>query len=378
MSTRASESFTDPKTEEDSSPESSSENYTPESNSSHKKPISERKIQANRNNSRRSTGPRTERGKRAASRNAVKYGFFAREVVITDGNGAESVEEFRELGQTLWEHYLPVGIVEQFLVEKILSCCWRGARVLRCENGEIRKQTDSFAMEQIHRNSDKVNRALTLAMTETSPYRPRNPTDQKMSTMERLSATQAAQRDLQEHASGLFYLRELLEMAKSEIVSNGHLSKKVATKIYLAYNLQNLLLVIAASALEAPSAKKTEPEPSTKKAEPAPSTTKAEPAPSTDVRNKQTDNDRAVFLALIDHELAVISAREECVEEREERELDAESRRLSLPPADVIDKLDRHEAHLERQLYRAMDQLEGLQRQRKGENVPPPFKIKLE
>ena len=50
---------------------------------------------------------------------------------------------------------------------------------------------------------------------------------------------------------------------------------------------------------------------------------------------------------------------------------------FSLPPADATDKLLRYEAHLDRQLYRAMDQLERLQRRRKGENVLPPFTINL-
>ena len=35
-------------------------------------------------------------------------------------------------------------------------------------------------------------------------------------------------------------------------------------------------------------------------------------------------------------------------------------------------------ADLDRQLYRAMDQLERRQRQRRGENVPPPLNAKLE
>jgi hypothetical protein len=45
-----------------------------------KRPISERKILANRKNSLRSTGPRTPRGKSTASRNSIKHGLLAREV----------------------------------------------------------------------------------------------------------------------------------------------------------------------------------------------------------------------------------------------------------------------------------------------------------
>ena len=45
-----------------------------------KHPISERKVQANRANAKRSTGPRTEVGKAASRRNALKHGIFSRSV----------------------------------------------------------------------------------------------------------------------------------------------------------------------------------------------------------------------------------------------------------------------------------------------------------
>jgi hypothetical protein len=57
--------------------------------------------------------------------------------------------------------------------------------------------------------------------------------------------------------------------------------------------------------------------------------------------------------------------------------VDAERRSFSLPAVDATDKLLRYEAHLDRQLYRAMDQLERLQRQGRVENVPPPLSINL-
>src|ERR1035438_1770948 len=56
-------------------------------NLSRKRPASERRIQANRLNALRSTGPTTARGKRTVARNAIKHGFLAREVVITAGDG---------------------------------------------------------------------------------------------------------------------------------------------------------------------------------------------------------------------------------------------------------------------------------------------------
>ena len=50
-----------------------------------KRPISARKLQANRNNAKRSTGPRSERGKAASCRNALKHGILSCSVDSPDG-----------------------------------------------------------------------------------------------------------------------------------------------------------------------------------------------------------------------------------------------------------------------------------------------------
>jgi len=45
-----------------------------------RRPISERKLQANRANAKRSTGPRTEAGKAASRKNALKHGILSRSI----------------------------------------------------------------------------------------------------------------------------------------------------------------------------------------------------------------------------------------------------------------------------------------------------------
>ena len=112
-------------------------------NSTRKRPVSERRIQANRRNALRSTGPKTARGKRTVSRNAIKHGFLAREVVITAGDGAENLKEFHTLVEGLGKCYEPVGVIEETLVQTIATCLWRKARVIRAENGEIRERLDT-------------------------------------------------------------------------------------------------------------------------------------------------------------------------------------------------------------------------------------------
>lgn len=93
---------------------------------------------------------------------------------------------------------------------------------------------------------------------------------------------------------------------------------------------------------------------------------------------QQTNKEREDLVAFIDSSLERISAFKKHATERQDLAMDAEARSFSLPPADATDKLLRYEAHLDRQLYRAMDQLERLQRGRRGENVPPPLNINLE
>ena len=79
-----------------------------------KRPASEtQRIQANRRNALRSTGPTTARGKRTVARNAIKHGVLAREVVITAGDGKEDLNEFHDIIERLCEQYQPVGVVEE-------------------------------------------------------------------------------------------------------------------------------------------------------------------------------------------------------------------------------------------------------------------------
>jgi len=64
-------------------------------------------------------------------------------------------------------------------------------------------------------------------------------------------------------------------------------------------------------------------------------------------------------------------------EEHERNEESARQAAAVLPSPEVLDKIRRYETKLERQLYRAMNQLERLQRQRLGESIPPPVSLEV-
>jgi hypothetical protein len=77
------------------------------------KAVTAKKVEANRRNAERSTGPQTDRGKLAARFNAVTLGLFAKHVVIPvcDGHGSE--REFRRLLDDLQQEFLPLGTFEE-------------------------------------------------------------------------------------------------------------------------------------------------------------------------------------------------------------------------------------------------------------------------
>ena len=78
-------------------------------------------------------------------------------------------------------------------------------------------------------------------------------------------------------------------------------------------------------------------------------------------------------LAYIDKKQHFISWHQPECEEHEEKEEEARQAAAVLPSLEVLDKIMRYETRLERQMYRAMIQLERLQRMRLGEAVPPPL-----
>jgi CRISPR/Cas system-associated endonuclease Cas1 len=82
-------------------------------------------------------------------------------------------------------------------------------------------------------------------------------------------------------------------------------------------------------------------------------------------------------LRVIDHKLGQIQSQEERCRKREAAEEQARQAVAVLPSPDVLDKIMRYETKLERQMYRAMNQLERVQRMRRGEAVPPPLTMEV-
>lgn len=106
--------------------------------------VTEKQEQANIRNAQLSTGPMSEEGKAVVSRNAVKHGIFAKDLVINAGDGREDALEYHELLEDLKKDLAPAGRMERLLVEKIAVNYWRLRRLVRHETGEIRERLDDY------------------------------------------------------------------------------------------------------------------------------------------------------------------------------------------------------------------------------------------
>ena len=80
-----------------------------------------------------STGPRTAEGKANASKNAIKHGIYSSAMLLK----SESRSDYDSLLTGFWEYFKPVGMFEEFLVEKLVVLSWRHRRLVITEKDEI-------------------------------------------------------------------------------------------------------------------------------------------------------------------------------------------------------------------------------------------------
>ena len=92
-------------------------------------------LAANRRNAQKSTGPRTNEGRKRASFNALKSGMTAKTVVLPH----ESVIDYDEIRIALIEDYAPATSQEMMLVDQVAVGYWRTIRARRFETAHVRQ-----------------------------------------------------------------------------------------------------------------------------------------------------------------------------------------------------------------------------------------------
>jgi len=292
-----------------------------------RKTMSLKQLEANRRNAQKSTGPKTPEGQAVSKMNAFQHGILSKEAVVRGRCIQEDDQEFLALHQRLWVELKPVGLLEEMLVDDIVTARWRMRRALKAESGEIALNVDKGEWDRKYQNPTPELQQWELHGDPSW--------------------------DMMHSAFGNLINEELLKGVRASVEQEGELTEAAIKAVNFRgkpYSLTDDLKNLHLSLQQNPDG--------------------LEPSA---LRAKQ----KAEALAFIDKKLYRISwRRPECIE-REEMEEAARQAAALLPPLAVLDKIMRYEKKLERQMHRAMNQLERLQRRRQGEVVPPPLALEV-
>jgi hypothetical protein len=128
-----------------------------------------RQFQANRLNALKSTGPRTEEGKRISRRNAVRHGLTAETVI----DRLEDSEDYRGFEAAIVADYDAETAVERELVLRLASLLWRLRRIIAIETDLFQIQAEILRDRRndgttMHRTlPDQALEVLTLAEADS-------------------------------------------------------------------------------------------------------------------------------------------------------------------------------------------------------------------
>lgn len=133
---------------------------------------SDRKIEANRRNAQKSTGPRTLTGKAIACMNALKHGLCARKPIVP----GEDEAEYARFAAELVDHFRPDNPVRAIQVEQFIVAAWQLRRVPQIRAGLI--------AEQMYWQSKRTEPIHPFAMNEEA-YKEISRIDRHQQTLER-------------------------------------------------------------------------------------------------------------------------------------------------------------------------------------------------
>jgi hypothetical protein len=295
------------------------------------KTVSPEQLEANRQNAQNSTGPKTPEGKAKAKMNALKHGVRASSALIKAYKFRESSKDFTNLFEVFHEALAPVGPVEEALVNRIIMALWRLRRLHIAEAGEIAKSINGS------QSSGEVDlKDMFLAMPGND-----------------LGFSSA--RDTV--ASCKHLCKELNELLEA-IERDGQLNKDELAGYYQKMGRPNHSIIDELIDVQDKFATN-------------PKSAELGSIPAIKEHLKQE------LLTCLRRQIRDAKSRLEVQLELRSAEQRADKSAALLPSVEALDKIMRYEASLEKQIYRALGQLERLQRSRQGETMPPPISMVL-
>ena len=295
--------------------------------------VSDKQLIANRNNANKG-GVKTEDGKAIVKYNALKHGLLAREAVITAGDGAENPEEFAALLADLKEQFNPVGTVEEMLVEKVATSYWRLRRACKYEVGLIRNELDNMVDKYYHETTwDNVRKHKTedeVLQQIEEEHDGIEEWKQDKKTLTKMHKDDKPLDDIYDWETNWEWLQDKV----IDLLDQDEESDEITTPSELRSHL-----------------------------------------------NKAGWSDDQIWEAHIEICDERIKYHTQQIAELEKTQkqnvlkLQVLSKLGSIPSKHELDRLLRYEGAIERQFYKALNQLERLQRLRAGESVPAPVEV---
>jgi hypothetical protein len=288
--------------------------------------LSPEKVAANRANALKSTGPKTDAGRERSKMNALKHSIFLRETPVHGMFIKEDNSELATLRSDLYEDLQPVGRLEEVLVDLIVTTLWRSHRVLKAESGEIALSVDCG----IWQRRPERDRPDGIWAPDADP-----------------------EKALMQSGMGHYIKKQHLLEVRASVEKHGELTDEAINKVFFHNKPYSLTMYLHGIR------KLCSANPENLEAETFRVLQKQRLLSYLDLKITENDTDMI-----------------ECAT-RENKEEEAHKSANVLPPPAILDKIINYDGKLKRQLYRALNQLERLQRMRRGEPVPPPLTVDI-
>jgi hypothetical protein len=284
-------------------------------------------------------GPKTEGGKAVVRWNATRHGISSPAPVVP---GLEKKEDWQEHRDGILENLAPVGRLEVTLAERIALLSWRLHRVTRYETGAI-------AISQETIEDDIHERDRFLSVLKHKGFECTHPEDIRFEARYHKQAHCALRR-----FPSLAPDKTLKGVDASSVVWGVLMEAKKASGEDIDVEILDLPGVPEDAMIEELPAMK-----------------------AVDVRGCVEAIAGHASLAADDllgaatYEAGYEARRAAHKKEEMEREISRKVRERTLPDEKTLEKISRYEAHLSRQLYHALHELENLQKHRTtGQGVP--------
>jgi len=258
--------------------------------------------------------------------------------VITIGEGAEDPEEFSRLLVDLQEQLNPVGTLEEMLVEKIAAAYWRLRRAYNYEVGLIRNKNDT-ATDNFYNKTDWDDKKV-----RKSPYEIEKEINRET---EAIKYWEKDFKDLGKMYKAGKPLEDIFDWEDNwgflqDSVAHLFTDERIEYEYVEPQELRELLV------------------------------------------NEKGWTDQQIWERLIEicpeqadkHRNRINDLEKE--NQNNELKLQVLKKLGNIPHKEELDRLLRYESAIERQFYKALNQLERMQRLRSGDNVPPPVEIDVE